>query len=593
MCWLPYVTMSSDREVGQTMQTLRERIVAKVQNPAFREYVTRLLVEICRIDTSPFPDVSRMRDAEERVFSIIERELASLSFSGARSERRPIDPRIAAHPAFSQLHFTKTEERPEGLTPEETYAGRANLLYFVPGSETVPGNGPSGVAVNAHIDVVKPFIPPRIGDGIVYGRGSCDDKGAVVTIVAALKVLSEVLSEAGEKLPGGLLGMFVIEEETGGNGSLSLAVDRPLKEYYDRILVLECAGNGVFPANRGAVWYRADLTCPSGNVFEMSAFVIEQLEQEGRAIRAESRHPLFPQRPVQTCHGMLGHYGEHPSRICGEVSFAIETTGVISASFRQLVEDVIESALAEYTAVYGDKTRVIDPQTGLPKVDHHYDLVSDGNRLVCHVHGSTGHMGAILENDGAITKMAGFVRALCRSREKFACAAGGKVSFRLFEEDEAAVLKLEGGQGFVPTHDIAEIMDRVRKAAETGAARYLHMAGLPRDIPAVKVTYDKLHNAAFDGDPGSVTMQNAIAAARGAGIWDDAQDIMGWTVSCDSRLFAAEYPGMPVITSGAGHLTHAHSDQEQIRIDELCASVVFVALFLLLETAAASGPHEV
>ena len=53
----------------------------------------------------------------------------------------------------------------------------------------------------------------------------------------------------------------------------------------------------------------------------MFAFVNEEMEKEGAAIRAESRHELFPQRPVQTCHGIIGPFGEHPSRICGEVSF--------------------------------------------------------------------------------------------------------------------------------------------------------------------------------------------------------------------------------------------------------------------------------
>ena len=49
--------------------------------------------------------------------------------------------------------------------------------------------------------------------------------------------------------------MFVVEEESGGNGSLDLAVDKELKKRYDSVLVMECAGNKVYPANRGAVWF--------------------------------------------------------------------------------------------------------------------------------------------------------------------------------------------------------------------------------------------------------------------------------------------------------------------------------------------------
>ncbi len=99
----------------------------------------------------------------------------------------------------------------------------------------------------------------------------------------------------------------------------------------------------------------------------------------------------------------------------------------------------------------------------------------------------------------------------------------------------------------------------------------------------VKVVYEKLHNEAFDGDPDSPSVRHAIAAARTTGIWQE-EPILGWTVSCDARLFAAEYPGMAVLTFGPGRLEHAHSDQEQIALDEIRAAAEFLAVFLLLQT---------
>jgi hypothetical protein len=377
--------------------------------------------------------------------------------------------------------------------------------------------------------------------------------------------------------------MLVIEEETGGNGSLSLALDRVLRQRYGSILVLECTGNDIHPANRGALWYRADLRCPGANLFELFAFVNEQLEQEGRAIKAESRHALFPQRPVQTCHGMIGHYGEHPSRICGEVSFDIALGGQVSPAVDACVRDCLDAALAEYTAVYGDKTRLVDRTTGKPKVDHHYDLVRTATGFRCDVHGSSGHMGSILENDGAITKMACFVRALFRSKGRIGALSGGPITLSLHGEDCPDVLKLEGGQGFVPTHSITEVMARVRRAAEQGAENYLRWTGRRcGGRRVVEVTYDKLHNAAFDGDPDSPAMRNAVAAAKAVGMWRD-QPVRGWTVSCDSRLFANEYPELPVLTSGAGHLEYAHGDNEQMDLDELVTSIAFIATYLLYQ----------
>jgi acetylornithine deacetylase/succinyl-diaminopimelate desuccinylase-like protein len=561
------------------MRDLTAAILSASQTTELRRYVTDLLLEICAIDTTPYADVERMGQAEDAVFRILERELEAIPFPAARRERRPLDPAMQRHPAFSLLHFTKTADRPAGLSPEVVYAHRSNLLYRVPGADGY--EGPDGVAINAHIDVVKPFLPPRLEGNIVYGRGSCDDKGAVVAMIAALKVLAGVLQARQQRLARNLLAMLVIEEETGGNGSLALAVDRGLRQLYGSILVLECTGNDIHPANRGALWYRADLRCPGVNLFEMFAFVNEQLEQEGRAIKAESRHALFPQRPVQTCHGMIGHYGEHPSRICGEVSFNIDITGQVTPAVEDCVRDCIEAALAEYIAVYGDKTKVIDRTTGKPKVDHHYDLVRSAGGFRCDVHGSTGHMGSILENDGAITKMAGFARALFRSKAKIGARSGGTMTLSLHGDESAAVLKLEGGQGFVPTHDITEIMARVRRAAEHGAENYLRLVGRRHSGRTVtQVSYDKLHNAAFDGDPDSEPMRHAVQAARDVGMWRD-QPIKGWTVSCDSRLFANEYPGLPVVTSGAGHLEYAHSDREQVDVDELLTSVAFIATYLL------------
>ncbi|MDD3953809.1 MAG: M20/M25/M40 family metallo-hydrolase [Lentisphaeria bacterium] len=563
------------------MEALIQEVLDQVKTPELRAYVTDLLLEICQVDTSPFADVSRMREAEDRVFQSLEREFAGLPFPGAHMERRAVNPAIQDHPGFSQLHFTKTDSRPQGLSAAETYRDRSNLLFYVPGEN---GQEEKGVAINAHIDVVKPYFPPRLENGIVYGRGSCDDKGAIVTMLAALKVLAAVLKKAGSRLKRNVVSMCVIEEEPGGNGSLSLAIDRELKKLYDTILVLECCGNNIHPANRGAVWYRADLACPGVNLFEMSAFVYEQMELEGRSIKAESRHPLFPQRPVQTCHGQIGHYGEHPSRICGEVAFELCFDGKISNQVQQLVEDGIASALADYLALYGDKTKVNDPTTGQPKVDHHFDLEVLADRMVCKVHGSTGHMGSIMENDGAITKMACLVRMLYRMKKKLRQASGGEVTLQLHGEETAPALKLEGGQGFVPTHAISEVMERMRRAAVEGASAYLRLEGHPEAASdCVRVSYDKLHNAAFDGDPKSPQMLHAIAAGKASGIWKEGQAVTGWTVSCDSRLFAFEYPEMPVLTSGAGLLQYAHSDSEQVLVEDLLKSIAFVAIYLLQE----------
>src|SRR5208282_927146 len=437
---------------------------------------------------------------------------------------------------------------------------------------------------------------PHVKGSTVFGRGACDDKGPAVSIVAALKVLSDVMPKARLAWNRNVVAMLVVEEETGGNGSLSLAIDRDLKQLYDSIVVCECTGLKFHPANRGAVWYRANLRPPEGvSAFEMFAFVNEEMEKEGAAIRAESRHPLFPQRPVQTCHGIIGPYGEHPSRICGEVSFTIRFERPPGEQTESLVRDCLEAGLAGYVGLYGDKTKVTDTATGKPMVARHYDFSREGDGFRVDVHGAAGHMGAIRERDGSITKMAHLVRSLVASKEKLEASADGRVHLELGPPPEAtrhlplatqpsSTLVLEGGQGFVPTHSINEVMQRLRRAAQHGAENYLRRIGRPeRGADFLTVAYEKLHNVAFDGDPDSPSVRNAIASARTCGLWKD-EPVLGWTVSCDARLFATEYPGMQVLTFGPGQLAFAHSDQEQIALDEIGAAAEFLAVFLLKQT---------
>lgn len=562
------------------------RIRSRTRNPSFRSYLQKLLLELCRIDTTPNPAVDKMHAAENACFDVIEREFRTFHRSGL-IERRPINPVIKNHPHFSLLHFTKTPQRPAGLTAEEAYRGRSNLVYRLPGAGEKDG---FSVALNGHIDVVAPYFPPRLCADTVHGRGACDDKGPVVAIIAALKLLSELLAEAGLELNREVLAMFVVEEETGGNGSLSLAIDRELKRLYESIMVCECTGLKVHPANRGAVWYRAQIEAPAGaSTLELAAFVVEELEKEGAAIRAESAHALFPQRPVQTCHGIIGPFGEHPSRICGRVVFCIHTGKKPTPAFEQLVHDSLESGLASYIGLYGDKTKVVDKSTGKPMVGRHYDLRPTPTGFEVEVHGAAGHMGAIRERDGAITKMAHLVRSLCDSKRRLERVAGPPVRLELdaghgHQKKGATSLVLEGGQGFVPTHSIEEVMQRLRQAAERGGRNYLHRIGRQHKAKElVTVTYEKLHNVAFDGDPDSPSMRNAIAAARACGLWKN-EPVLGWTVSCDARLFAAEYPGLQVLTFGPGQLAFAHSDHEQIAIEEIRVAAEFLALFLLRQT---------
>jgi acetylornithine deacetylase/succinyl-diaminopimelate desuccinylase-like protein len=149
---------------------------------------------------------------------------------------------------------------------------------------------------------------------------------------------------------------------------------------------------------------------------------------------------------------------------------------------------------------------------------------------------------------------------------------------------------LEGGQGFLPTHTMDQVEERLRTAAQRGAQAYFDRMGIPaqaRDL--VNVTYEKLHNAAFAGPADSPTMQRAIAAATAAGIWPKDREVRGWDVSCDARIFACLYPELAVVTLGPGHLRHAHADDEQLDVHEMVQFAELLAYFILKQCGTVSA----
>ena len=454
---------------------------------------------------------------------------------------------------------------------------------------------------------MPPYIPPSRSGDLLIGRGTADDKGNVAAIIGALQVLAELERRGIVRLKNKLTAMFVIDEETGGNGSLALAMDRELKARYDSILVLECTGNRLHPANRGAVFIKCegrladadDLGQATPSLLEAFALAILALLDEGEAIRQESDHPLFPHRPVQTCTGILGPFGVHPSAICGEVGFEVvfhaadgaetrsESTSAsglqsesntariqrsISTARRfvdirarhscdalrcqraiprteplsdDVLRAIIDRGIARYVARHGDKTQVIDPTTGARKVERHYDLAWQGaDRCTVTIHGATGHMGSLPQNDAAIAKWAYVMRELIDARR------AGELAFAVTWPDAdpcgPSHLVFEGAQGFLPTHTLEEVKARTRNAFLTAIQRYLTDEGLPPESITCDVSFDKLHNDAYAGDPDSASMLRALRTAVDVGLAQPDQPVRGWEVSCDARLFAGEYPGLPV-----------------------------------------------
>src|SRR4051812_40858795 len=89
------------------------------------------------------------------------------------------------------------------VTVQEVTPGRGNVWA---------SRGQGGVTLSTHLDTVPPYVPPRLEDGRLYGRGACDAKG----IAAAMMAAADRLAASGELRVALLL---VVGEEKGSDGA--------------------------------------------------------------------------------------------------------------------------------------------------------------------------------------------------------------------------------------------------------------------------------------------------------------------------------------------------------------------------------------
>lgn len=536
-----------------SLEEIASWLKCQSESTDFKSKISELLFDLCSLRSIPGADVAEAALEENAVFDRLIKMIQNEALPG-RIEKRTIDESIADDRRYTKPYYT-ADEKP--------YRNRSNLIHIYEPENGVI-SGPS-LALNAHIDTVAPYFTPYIKEGELYGRGACDDKGCCTAILGASILLEKLRKFCGIAPAGRIVSMFVIDEESGGNGSLALAADTQLATLYDTIIIAESTQDQIHVSNRGAVWYKVDLGLETPETTAFALSIVRAFEKMGKSLRRESEHPQFPLKPVQTCHGVLGKFGEHPSRICGFIEFLINSEHLDFVKIKQLAE----RGLNHYIAEYGDRTKIIDPFTNKPKIDKHFDIIQQDNSIVLRVYGTTGHMGSSLENDNAITKAAFIVPEIQKSELK--------PCIRLTKTTNGSFL-LEGGQGFLPSHTIEQIKSRMGEVLETLYMKRKANDGYHGSMPIL--SFDKLHNEAFARDPNSMEALKAIEAAGLLGI-NITLPLSGFPASCDARLFASFHPGKQVFTSGPGSLQFAHADNEHIDMSELFRSSAFYALYAL------------
>jgi acetylornithine deacetylase len=193
----------------------------------------------------------------------------------------------------------ETEPYRDHVGEQNSYENRPNVA----GVRSGTGVGRS-ILLNAHTDTVDPGDPaawrgdPLSGaleGDLLYGRGSCDMKGGLVTHLIAL----DALSDLGIRLRGDVTVAATVGEENGGLGALSTV----LRGYRaDAAIITEPTRLALVPAQGGSLVFRLKIPGRSAHaavrdegVSALEKFVpifedLRELEQERNGVLS---HPLY------------------------------------------------------------------------------------------------------------------------------------------------------------------------------------------------------------------------------------------------------------------------------------------------------------
>jgi acetylornithine deacetylase len=213
-------------------------------------------------------------------------------------------------------------DHPAYCSDRKDYTGNPNVVGILRGT----GNGKS-LILNGHIDVVPennlaewkqdPFSG-FIQEGKLYGRGSTDMKGGTVALLLAL----EAIINAEIKLKGDIIFQSVIEEESGGAGTLA-AVLRGYRA--DGAIIPEPTNLKIFPKQQGSMWFRVTVKGRSAhggtryegvNAIEKGIVVINQLSELEKVRNSRVVDPLYENIPIPVPINIGKiHSGDWPSSV--------------------------------------------------------------------------------------------------------------------------------------------------------------------------------------------------------------------------------------------------------------------------------------
>jgi len=258
----------------------------------------------------PWQERIRAQIAQERgaTVALLQEWVQERSVQG---EERSIQEKIAAHLTAMGLEVDmwvmEGEEllnHPYFVSPRNQFANSPNVVGVWKGT----GGGRSMI-LNGHVDVVpagdekqweaSPFSGAVI-DGKLYGRGSTDMKGGNMAALLAI----ETLQALGVRLKGDVIFQSVVEEESGGAGTLSTI----LRGYRaDAAIVPEPTNLKIFPKQQGSMWFRLRVKGRSAHggtryegvsAIEKSMIVVKAIAELEQSRNERITDPLYEKLPI-------------------------------------------------------------------------------------------------------------------------------------------------------------------------------------------------------------------------------------------------------------------------------------------------------
>lgn len=224
------------------------------------------------------------------------------------------------------------------------------------------------VTLSTHMDTVPPFIPSRIDDEFIWGRGACDTKG----IIASMIVASERLLERGVR---NFALLFVVGEERNSAGA-SYAARHPRGSKF--IINGEPTSNQLALGSKGALRYElvARGRMAHSAYPELGDSAIDKLLDALDAVR-KLKLPIDPVLGPSTLNIGTIHGGRAPNVISDEAraEIFIRLVGDSAGTKAALAEAagnrvelnfVLEIPALHLTAVEGLPTTVVAFTTDIP-----------------------------------------------------------------------------------------------------------------------------------------------------------------------------------------------------------------------------------